>query len=364
MKNLESTPALNTTRPSTNWWLRMTSSGWDKPQDTIEQREMVRRSRLTSWILLGVLGTLVIFIPSVTRDAASAFSVVGALFITLITIALNRYGFVGLAGTILVVMMCLAPLSVVVGSPDGKISLVYLPAYDILAISVIIGASILPRWSGFLIAAVDATLIYVDLAVQAKASDLQQAIATYGLPVLAGRPISILLIVAVVAFLWVKSMDQAVRRADRAEELQALERQIIQVRTRWSEEANDFVQEIVKAVAAIANGQEARVHLPPDHSFTTQANFVNTQLHQFYKMKQAASKKGNHAQTEIAISYLLKVLQALHDGRITIKLLSPEQFSSQVPEIDEIAKYLYFMLQGKRIPPTSGSSSGPLKQKL
>ncbi|MBV9710228.1 MAG: hypothetical protein JO011_04840, partial [Ktedonobacteraceae bacterium] len=32
-----------------NWWLRKTSFGWDKPQETIEQREMVRRSRLTSW---------------------------------------------------------------------------------------------------------------------------------------------------------------------------------------------------------------------------------------------------------------------------------------------------------------------------
>jgi hypothetical protein len=371
MQNIGSPYASNIANPPTNWWLRKTSFGWDKPQETIEQREIVRRSRLTAWILLAILVTLLVYIPSVLRDAASAFTVAGALLITLFAIVLNRRGFVGLAGTVLVVMMCLAPLSVIVASPDGKISLVYLPAYDILAIPVIVGASILPRWSGFVVAGICTTLIYVDLLVQTKAADLQQAITTYGLPVLAGRPISILIIVALVAFLWVRSMDQAVRRADRAEELQALEQQIIQVRIRWSEEANDFVQGTIRAVAAIANGQETQVRLPPDHSFNTQANFVNTQLHQFYKMKLAAAK-GNTGQVTIAINYLLKILQGLHDGRVTIKLLSPDQFSSHVPEVDEIAKYLYFMLQDKRIPsssgttskpfpPTSGTSSKPLK---
>ena len=358
MNNPGSVYTSQSVTPTVGRWLRMTSSGWDKPQETIEQREMVRRSRLTSWILLGVLVTLLIFIPSVTRDVASAFSVVGALFITIIAIVLNRHGFVSLAGTLLVVMMCMATLSVVIASPGGKISLVYLPAYDILAIPVVVGASILPRWSGFIIAAICATLIYVDLLLQPKADDLLRAITTYGLPVLAGRPISILIIVALVAFLWVRSMDQAVRRADRAEELHELEQQIIQVRTLWSEEANDFVQGTINAVAAIANGQEARVQLPLNHSFTTQATFVNTQLHQFYKMKQAAAK-GNNEQVEIAVGYLLKILQGLHDGRVTLKLLDPSQFSSHVPEIDEIAKLLYFMLQGKRLP--SSSKSKPLK---
>ena len=340
----------NTISPP-NWWLRKTSFGWDRPQETIEQREMVRRSRLTSWILLGVLVTLLVFIPAVTRDTPSAFLVVSSLFVILIAMALNRYGLVNLAGSLLVVMMCAATLSVVVAAPGGKISLVYLPAYDILAIPVVVGASILPRWSGFVIAAVGATLIYADLFLQTKADDMQHAIAVYGMPVLAGRPISILIIVALIAFLWVRSMDQALQRADRAEELHALEQEIIQVRTRWSEEANDFVQGTIRAVAALANGQEAHVFLPPNHSFATQAAFVNTQLRQFYKMKQGAAK-GDGQQVEIAAGYLLKILQGMHDGRLSIKVLDPSLFSSQVPEIDEIAKYLYFMLQGKRIPPS------------
>ncbi len=367
MKNIEpefgfvqTADTTNTPAKRPNWWLRKTSFGWDKVQETIAQREIMRRSRLASWILLGILATLLVYLPATTRDVASAFSVLGALFITLIVIALNRHGFVNLAGTLLVVMICAAILSVVVAAPGGIISLVYLPAYDILAIPVVIGASILPRWSGFVIAAVCAALIYADLFLQTKAADLQHAITVYGLPVLAGRPISILIIVALVAFLWMTSMDQAIKRADRAEELHALEQQIIEVRTMWSEEANDFVQGTIKAVAALANGREAQVSLPPNHSFATQAAFVNTQLHQFYKMKQAAAK-GNSEQVEIAISHLLRILRGLHDGRVTVKLLEPSQFSSQIPEVDDIAKYLYFMLQGKRIPVSTVSKGSNRK---
>src|SRR5689334_21148591 len=83
----ESTP-----QPKVNWWLRMSSSGWDKPQETIEQRERTRRSRLLAWILLGVLVALALFIPAAFKDRASAFSVAGAFIGVLIIIQLNRRG--------------------------------------------------------------------------------------------------------------------------------------------------------------------------------------------------------------------------------------------------------------------------------
>lgn len=327
-----------------NWWLRFTSMGLDKPQETLEQREIVRRSRLISWVLLGVLVTLLAFLPAVTRDVPSAFAVGGAFLGTLLALALNRFGFVNLAGSLLVILMCTAIISVVIAAPGGKISLVYLPAYDILALPVVVAATILPRWSGFITAVASAIFIYADLLLQAKASDLQQAIATYGLPVLAGRPISILIMVAVIAYLWVRSMDLAVKRADREGELRALQQEIAEVKTRWSGEANDFVQGVIKAVASLANGQEGQISLPPGHSFSEQATFLNTQLRQFYRIKQK-KVSGNNEQIEIAATYLLRILSGLYNGKITLNGLDPNKFSTNVPVIDEIAKYLYVMLQ-------------------
>jgi hypothetical protein len=40
----------------------------------------------------------------------------------------------------------------------------------------------------------------------------------------------------------------------------------------------------------------------------------------------------------------------MNDGQATISWLDPRQFSTQVPLVDEMARYLYFMLQGKTVP--------------
>ncbi|HET8845053.1 MAG TPA: hypothetical protein VFN35_26500, partial [Ktedonobacteraceae bacterium] len=219
----ESTP-----QPKVNWWLRMSSSGWDKPQETIEQRERTRRSRLLAWILLGVLVALALFIPAAFKDRASAFSVGGAFVGVLIIIQLNRRGLVTVAGTVLVLMSSLSTISVIIGSADGQIHLVYLPAYDFMVVPIILGAAILPRSAVLPIALVNVGLVYGDLLLQNKSPDLLNAINSYGsyqvgFLIISGRPVAIIVITAVIAYLWIRGMDDALRRADRAEELRNIE---------------------------------------------------------------------------------------------------------------------------------------------
>src|SRR5216684_3788896 len=79
---------------SANWWLRMTSAGWDKPQETIEQRESTRRSQLLSWILLGMLSGLIAFIPTVFTSLPALVTMLIAAIVLLITIWLNRRGLI------------------------------------------------------------------------------------------------------------------------------------------------------------------------------------------------------------------------------------------------------------------------------
>lgn len=339
-----SMPAL----PKTNIWLRWTSTGWDTPQETIEQREKVRRSRLTSWILLGLLLSLVAFIPATFSDKASAFTVLIALVVVVIAMILNRKGFVTIAGITLVALSCAAVIGVVVGSTDGKIHLVYLPAYDILVIPVILGASILPRRVAFVIACVNVALIYGDLFLQPWSPDLQQAINQYGMAVIAGRPVTIQIMTAVIAFLWVRGMDQAVRRADRAEELRAIELRFTQAETERTARVEEFVQEIMNALSALANGQEGFIVLLDQHPLHQQAIFINNQLRQFYRLKQ-----GNNAvneQTVYSARMLLTLLQRINSGQSMPSGLDPRQFTTQTPVINEMAWYLYFMLQGRNAP--------------
>lgn len=339
-----------------NWWLRLTSSGWDKPQDTIEQREIIRRSRLLSWILLGLFVALIVFIPATFKDTASLFSVSIALIGLVIIAIFNRLGWVTAAGILLVVLTIGATLGVIVGSPDGKIYVVDLPAYDFLVVPIILGASILPRASAFIIAAVDIALIYWDMIAQQKA-DFATVLHQYGYPVLAGRPTALIVLTAVISYLWVRGMDQAVRRADRAEELRAFERYFTQAEAERSAQVEEFVQETINAISALANGQEGLMLLPPEHPWQQQATFINTQLKQFYKLKQA--NRGNNEQIVFAAETLLRLLQRIGTRQAPLYALDPRQFSTRVALIDEIAKYLYALLQSRPAP--ARSISRPLR---
>jgi hypothetical protein len=331
-----------------NFWLRLTSVGWDQPQHTIEQREKVRRSRLTSWVLLAEMIALIAFVPATFSDRASGFAVLFATITLVIEIMLNRKGLVTLAGIILVVMASLAVIGVVIGSTDGKIHLVYLPAYDLLVISVILGASILPRSAAFVIACVNIILIYADLLLQPWSPDLREAINQYGMAVIAGRPVAIQLVAAIISFLWIRGMDQAIKRADHAEELQSLEQRFQEAEVARTILIEEFVHSIIISIEALANGQEGIVLLPSRHPFQQQATFINTQLKHFYKLKQ--SHNVTNEQTNYAARMLLMLLQHLNSNQGTISVLDPQHFSTQVPVIDEIATYLFFFLQGKHVP--------------
>ncbi|MEO7021739.1 MAG: hypothetical protein ABI234_16415 [Ktedonobacteraceae bacterium] len=336
-----------------NWWLRMTSTGWDKPQDTIQQREITRRSVLLAWILLGEVIALILFIPAALTNTPTIFSLAGASVGLLITIFLNRKGLVTAAGVLMVIFIIGATMGVVVGSPDGQLHLVYLPAYDFLVVSVVVGAAVLPRSSAFVIAAVDVGIIYADLIFQGKSQDLLDAIHTFGMPTMAGRPIGILVMTSVIAFLWARGMDSAVRRADRAEELRKIELYFTQQETERTTRVEEFVQETINAISLLANGQEGMLLLPASHPWQQQAAFINGQFKQFHKLKLA--NRGNNEQIGFALEALLRLLQRINSGQVPVISLDPRQFKTQIPLVDEMAKYLYFMLQGRQAPVSSGT---------
>src|SRR5258707_3575118 len=62
-------------RPQVNWWLRYTSTGWEQPYfGTLAQRERARRSRLVSWLILGLLVGVAILSPLALQAARARFT--------------------------------------------------------------------------------------------------------------------------------------------------------------------------------------------------------------------------------------------------------------------------------------------------
>ena len=106
-----------------------------------------------------------------------------------------------------------------------------LPNFDLYVVSVVVAATVLPRLSSFFVAVVNSVLIVAD---SCSSRTMPTSLGTHCCfehrrpdNFLLVRPIALQLILAVVAYLWVRGTDQAIRRADRAEEIAILEQRAV-----------------------------------------------------------------------------------------------------------------------------------------
>jgi len=215
-------------RPRVNWWLRHTSWGWEQPTaGTLAQREKARRSRLASWLILGVLVGVAILSPLAIDDVRARVTLAIWAAGLLGAAALNRRGWVTLAGIVLVALFSGGILFANLASPIG-LTMGELPNFDAYVVSVVLAATVLPRASVFLVAAGNSLLIIGNYMLQPHNPNIKldaalyssEAVQTVSLLV---RPIALQVVLAVVAFLWVRGAEEAIRRADRAEEVAAWE---------------------------------------------------------------------------------------------------------------------------------------------
>ncbi len=265
-----------------NWWLRMVSSGWEKPARTRAERELVRRSRLAGWVILGILMVTVLLLPGGISAPATLTAIVIVDVGLAISAILNRRGLVTAAGSVLALLISGAILYAVAST--GNLSLIYLPAYDLFVLSVVVAASVISGGAAFWFAGLNVGLIALDFFVQAHAEDVKASIAQYGAAALIDRPIALQIIVAVVAFLWVRGTDEAIRRADRAEELAALEHAVAEQRRQLEVGA----QQLLETHVRVSNGEfGARAPVVQDNILWQVAASLNNLLARLQKSAQA-----------------------------------------------------------------------------
>jgi hypothetical protein len=250
--------------PRAPWWLRLTSSSSSRPLRTQADRELTRRSDLIAWIILCLLATVLLFGLIARDDREALLTLVGLALGLGFAIVLNRVGHVTLAGTLLIGVVAGAIWGYMLASPLG-LTMDQLPNYDLLAVTVVIAASILPRSAAFLVAALNSALIVTDYLLRPHNANLIADAALYSSVTqqtvsLLVRPIALNVVMAVIAYLWVRGTDRAIRRADRAEELAVLESRELE-RAQTLEEGVRYVRE---TIAQWAHGDlTARVPVMP-----------------------------------------------------------------------------------------------------
>jgi len=205
-----------------SWWYNLAAPPPVSVNASLELRELVRRGRLTSIILLAIIILLLATIPT-TNFAGKInpllLQILGSVCgLYALAVALNRRGKVKLAGTIIVASTNIGFFFGLLAIPGG-LDIARLPALDLLVIPVLLAVSLLPQGSIFPVAFVNGLYIWSILTFSHHAHDLTKILATGGYYSAVIRPIVLLLAVASVAYTWVRSANQAIVQADRAEEL-------------------------------------------------------------------------------------------------------------------------------------------------
>lgn len=233
------------------WWFRLTVPPEPPASADFATRDRARRGRLGGALLFGLLALMILAVFIGLGDPATLVSSLVGVGAVIIAIVLNRSGFVNVAGLIMVALPALVIILSIVYAPNGQLDSLYLPLFDLLAISEVIAASLLTPFAVLIVMLALIGFTVSDILLQPHTASMDPLFQTSdGLLTLIARPVGFLLIVGIIGFLWARNTVESIRRADRAEELAELERRELD-RTRELEEG---VRQLLAVHVHLANG--------------------------------------------------------------------------------------------------------------
>jgi nitrogen fixation/metabolism regulation signal transduction histidine kinase len=153
--------------------------------------------------------------------------------------------------------------------------------------------SFLPAWWVFVVAAGNCLFTLFDLLFMPSSGELHELLkaAAPGIivPILLSQ-----IIVSTVAFLWVRSAEKAIQRADQAEEIARLEHDMAlqaEAIAGQKQQLDISIQSIVETHTRVANGDfHARVPLTQDNVLWQISGSLNNLLARLQRLRQAASE--------------------------------------------------------------------------
>src|SRR5215469_15059465 len=293
------------------WWDRLHVLPELPGSVPLALREGARRRQLVSTILLVVAGFQLVSLPGAIIDFSSLAlgTVVLGLVICGVAMLFNRGGKAIISSILLIVVVDLGCGLMLLTSPMG-LDVANLPVFDVLIVSELIAVSLLPAISVFPIALVNILFIFADIAFQPHTPALHQLLASGMALDVVAQPIALQLIVAAVTYLWVRSALHAIARADRAEEIAALQRREAE-RTRQLETG---IQQLLQTQVRVANGDlTARANLSQDNvlwQVGVSLNLLVTRLHKAGREASRAEYENQQLRGEVA-----RLSEALREAR-------------------------------------------------
>ncbi len=308
-------PHLDSTRPRglLATWYRYTSPTEPLATATYKEKDTFRRGQLASTIMLALQFVLLIIIP-IGLLGPNKQIFVTAIFLTLIIVIsafFNQRGKVNIAGLILSISLNLGICLSILRSPQG-LTPDSIAMFDLLVFSELFVASLLPVNWVWASALFNISFSIYELTYAPRTPLFQKVMST-GYYAVVSRPIQLHLLVTVVLFLWVVNANRAIKRADRAEEITKLQRdlaqqskaikgqkqlldrsidQVVETLMRWNNGATNARiplnnENVLWQVAGSINNLLSRVQRSRQESTAFQAN--NEAMRRFYEARERSN---------------------------------------------------------------------------
>jgi hypothetical protein len=223
----------------------------------------------------------------------------GGLLISFVALLFNRLGFSNVAG-LLITSYVFASVCVVILNSPGGLNTTTLGLFYTLVFVEVLAASLLPVNCVLLAAIVNIAFVIGYLSLQMKALEFAHAMPADFYAVVT-RVVSVHVFVVLVLWLWVRSATQAIKRADRAEELAIRERQIQELQLAELEQKDELekgIELILQTHVQVSNGNfQARAPLSQDNLLWQIAYSLNNLIGRMQNYSQAETELTSARQT-------------------------------------------------------------------
>ena len=275
-------------------WYRIASPPEPSDSAPFEERERFRRGRIGSQIIILLYAILFVSFPDALARSSPALIVIFVFDLSMLTLAvvLNRKRQVNIAGIIAALCFIASPTVDLLSTPGG-VNTSVLPIFGLLVLPLMCAVSFLPAWWVFIVAAGDCLFTLYDLHFMPSSGELHEVLKV-GFVGVVTPIVDSQIVVSIVAFLWIRGTTQALLRADRAEEIAKLERDLALQAEATAEQKQQLdisIQRIVETHVRVANGDfNARVPLTEDNTLWQISGSLNNLLARLQRLRHDASQ--------------------------------------------------------------------------
>jgi len=276
------------------WWYAHTAPPDPPPGATFQQRDLVRRGRIASAIMLFLACILVLVVPIglVGPNTQIFFTAIAVWFVIGWCLLLNRQGKVNLVGVLLCLSILTGMYLSILRAPGGM----SLDDKDVLYLLIFgelfIGAILPVNWV-FVPALINIAFSIFELTMAPHTALFASLLPTSG-PTMLFRLIQIHVLVTAVMWIVCTHAREAIKRADRAEEIARLQHSLTYLANAQVQEGQRLernIQTLIGTLSRVAQGDlQARVPFVEGETLWPLAGSLNTLLVRYQRARQEAQE--------------------------------------------------------------------------